>query len=98
VPWPAYGQSKTANILFTVELERRFGARGVHAYAVHPGLVGTDLMRYLSDEDRSFGSSGDREDGVVLQRPATGAATSVYAATRRTWPTLAGSIGGLRGE
>ena len=33
----AYGQSKTANILFSVELERRLGDRGVHAYAVHPG-------------------------------------------------------------
>jgi NAD(P)-dependent dehydrogenase (short-subunit alcohol dehydrogenase family) len=37
-----YGQSKTANVLFTVELERRFAPQGVHAHAVHPGLVGTD--------------------------------------------------------
>ena len=33
----AYGQSKTANILFSVELDRRLADRGVHAYAVHPG-------------------------------------------------------------
>ena len=36
-PWIAYGQSKTANVLFTVELEHRLGGCGVHAFAVHPG-------------------------------------------------------------
>ena len=47
-PWPAYGQSKTANILFTVELERRLGTTGVHSYAVHPGVVTTDLWWQLT--------------------------------------------------
>ena len=49
--WTAYGQSKTANVLFTVELERRLGARGVHAYAVHPGMIMTDLGRHLTADD-----------------------------------------------
>lgn len=40
-PWSAYGQSKTANVLFTVELARRLGSRGVQAFAVHPGLIVT---------------------------------------------------------
>ena len=35
--WPSYGQSKTANVLFAVGLERRLGPRGVHANALHPG-------------------------------------------------------------
>lgn len=35
----AYGQSKTANVLFTVELDRRFSADGIRGYAVHPGIV-----------------------------------------------------------
>jgi len=47
----AYGQSKTANILHAVELERRFGAQGIHAYAVHPGMVATELGRHFTAED-----------------------------------------------
>jgi len=49
--WTAYGQSKTANILFTVGLEARFGARGIHAYAVHPGAIMTNLGRHLTEQD-----------------------------------------------
>src|SRR5215472_19357139 len=41
--WEAYGQSKTANVLFAVELDRRGEASGVRAFAVHPGAVLTDL-------------------------------------------------------
>jgi NAD(P)-dependent dehydrogenase (short-subunit alcohol dehydrogenase family) len=51
VKMEAYGQSKTANILHAVELERRFGAQGIHAYAVHPGMVATDLGRHFTAED-----------------------------------------------
>jgi len=47
----AYGQSKTANILHAVELERRFGPQGIHAYAVHPGMVATDLGRHFTADD-----------------------------------------------
>ena len=47
----AYGQSKTANILFSVELDRRLGDRGVHAYAVHPGMIATELGRYMTKDD-----------------------------------------------
>ena len=49
----AYGQSKTANILFSVELDRRLGDRGVHAYAVHPGMISTELGRYMTKDDFS---------------------------------------------
>ena len=47
----AYGQSKTANILFSVELDRRLADRGVHAYAVHPGMIATELGRYMTRDD-----------------------------------------------
>jgi len=40
-PLVAYGQSKTANVLFAVELERRWSQYDIHAYAVHPGIVVT---------------------------------------------------------
>jgi len=47
-PLHAYSLSKTANIYFTIELQRRFGAEGLRAYVVHPGTVNTDLQRHLN--------------------------------------------------
>jgi NAD(P)-dependent dehydrogenase (short-subunit alcohol dehydrogenase family) len=81
----AYGQSKTANILFSVELDRRLGERGVHAYAVHPGMIATELGRYMTRDDfqalmdraKSSPSGGMPAYKTVEQ----GAATSVWAAT-----------------
>ena len=81
----AYGQSKTANILFSVELEHRLGDRGVHAYAVHPGMISTELGRYMTRDDMAAlqerakrGPSGGMPPRKSLEQ---GAATSVWAAT-----------------
>lgn len=52
--WRSYGQSKTANILFNRGLEDRFGSKGIHAYAVHPGGIQTNLGRHMTDEDRQW--------------------------------------------
>ena len=49
--WGAYGQSKTANALFTVALQKRVGAKGVNVFAVHPGVIPTDLGRHLTADD-----------------------------------------------
>jgi NAD(P)-dependent dehydrogenase (short-subunit alcohol dehydrogenase family) len=49
-PWLAYGRSKTANILFAVELDRRLRDRGVRTAAVHPGVIATELGRHLTAE------------------------------------------------
>jgi NAD(P)-dependent dehydrogenase (short-subunit alcohol dehydrogenase family) len=46
--WVAYGRSKTANILFAVEFDRRHKARGVRATAVHPGAIQTELSRHMT--------------------------------------------------
>ena len=43
-----YGQSKTANILFAVELTRRYKTQGVIANSVHPGYIQTELQRHMS--------------------------------------------------
>jgi len=78
--WFAYGQSKTANVLFAVELERRLGPRGVHAYAVHPGVIPTELARHMQAAD--FEHIRSRSGGELkLKTIPSGAATSVYAAT-----------------
>jgi len=89
--WAAYGQSKTANVLHAVELERRLDPRGVHANAVHPGVIPTDLSRHMGPED--FARIRSRAPGgkLRLKTVAAGAATSVYAATA---PELEGR-GGL---
>jgi NAD(P)-dependent dehydrogenase (short-subunit alcohol dehydrogenase family) len=81
----AYGQSKTANILFSVELDRRLASRGVHAYAVHPGMIATELGRYMTKDD--FQALMDRaknspSGGMPAYKTVEqGAATSVWAAT-----------------
>jgi NAD(P)-dependent dehydrogenase (short-subunit alcohol dehydrogenase family) len=90
--WEAYGQSKTANVLFSVELDRRLGADGVHAYAIHPGMIMTELARHMSQDDlKELGRR--RPAGVKLEFKSipAGAATSAYAATA---PELEGR-GGL---
>ncbi|EMC96382.1 hypothetical protein BAUCODRAFT_107977 [Baudoinia panamericana UAMH 10762] len=47
----AYGQSKTANILHTVSLNKKYGGEGIRAFAVHPGSIWTDLSRNLAPDD-----------------------------------------------
>src|SRR5262249_33258654 len=53
--WKAYGQSKSANALFAVALDRRGEPDGVRAFAVHPGRIMTDLARYLTDAELAIG-------------------------------------------
>lgn len=80
----AYGQSKSANVLFAAELDRRFADRGVHAWSVHPGMVRTDLGRHFTRDD--FAELGARAKGAGRKLPPAvgvevGASTSVWAAT-----------------
>jgi NAD(P)-dependent dehydrogenase (short-subunit alcohol dehydrogenase family) len=80
----AYGQSKTANVLFSVELDRRLSDRGVHANAVHPGVINTDLGRYMSSDDYDALLARLKDSGRVMPPAKTveaGAATSLWAAT-----------------
>jgi NAD(P)-dependent dehydrogenase (short-subunit alcohol dehydrogenase family) len=82
--WEAYGQSKSANSLFAVELDKRGQEHGIRAFAVHPGGILTDLARYLTDEDfKAFGIY--RENGVLkgpdsLKNIEQGAATTIWCA------------------
>lgn len=90
--WSAYGQAKTANVLFAVELERRLGPKGVHANAIHPGVIMTDLARHLEDADYQMMRDRAKARGTELKLKSVeaGAATTAYAATA---PELEG-IGG----
>jgi NAD(P)-dependent dehydrogenase (short-subunit alcohol dehydrogenase family) len=81
--WVAYGQSKTANALFAVELNRRLESSGGRAFSVHPGSILTPLQRHVPDEEQiRLGwrtAAGESADG--FKKPAQGAATAVFAAT-----------------
>jgi len=92
--WAAYGQSKTANVLCALELDRRLAAEGVRAFALHPGGIATELGRHLDADDIAFIRGRQRGSGggaPVWKSVAQGAATQVWAATA---PELAGR-GGL---
>lgn len=81
--WQAYGQAKTANSLFAVQLDALGAERGVRAFAVHPGGIMTELQRHLPREEM-VAAGWMTEDGVVnaqFKSPEQGAATSVWAAT-----------------
>ncbi|WP_406289960.1 SDR family NAD(P)-dependent oxidoreductase [Embleya sp. NBC_00896] len=81
-PWKAYGASKTANILFTLELDRLLRARGVRACAVHPGMVATSLGRHLTrDAGRDLQKKVTAANMPPIKRIPNGAATQVWAAT-----------------
>jgi len=82
----AYGRSKTANILFAVEFDRRHKARGVRATAVHPGGIMTELGRHMTQELRDAMLASINTSNAAAGAPAfawktipQGAATSVWS-------------------
>ncbi|UPG86294.1 oxidoreductase [Luteibacter aegosomatis] len=85
--WTAYGQSKTANVLFAVGADARGKADGIRAFSLHPGAIMTDLARYMSEEElRGFGVIDEHGKPVAevaqgMKSVPQGAATSVWAAT-----------------
>ena len=86
IPFIAYGRSKTANILFAVEFDRRHKGRGVRATAVHPGGIQTELARHMGQDElltlvkqlNETERAAGRPDFEFKSIPA-GAATSVWA-------------------
>jgi NAD(P)-dependent dehydrogenase (short-subunit alcohol dehydrogenase family) len=88
--WSAYGQSKTANVLFAVEASKRWADDGITVNALMPGGIRTRLQRYITDEelDRLRAAAGGA--AANWKTPEQGAATSVLVATS---PLLDG-IGG----
>jgi retinol dehydrogenase 12 len=76
--WPAYQQSKLANILFTYELARRLEGSGVTANVLHPGFVRT---RFFADFTGWIGMITKLGAALVAIGPEEGARTSVYLAS-----------------
>ena len=80
--WAAYGQSKLANLLFTLELQRRLTAAGstVRALAAHPGYAATNLQSHTGNPITSMMMAVANR--VVAQSDARGALPTLYAATQ----------------
>lgn len=90
----AYGQSKAANVLMTVELPRRAATPAVAAYAVHPGIVVTGLARFMSRDDFAKMKELTARTPNRLAHPKPieqGAATTVWAATAAELETHPGA-------
>jgi NAD(P)-dependent dehydrogenase (short-subunit alcohol dehydrogenase family) len=94
-PWRAYGQSKTANSLFAVHLDKLGRDQGIRAFAVHPGRIpATGLSRFMSDEERKAAvqrtAVGPNYVPAFFKTAEQGASTSLWAATS---PLLGGKGG-----
>ena len=85
-PFTAYGQTKLANALFAFELARMYEGTSLSANAIHPGLIATNLARYITGKSRDPNEPLRKGFKTVEQ----GAATQVYVATH---PNLKGVSG-----
>jgi NAD(P)-dependent dehydrogenase (short-subunit alcohol dehydrogenase family) len=82
--WTAYGQAKSANSLFAVQLDALGQDAGVRAFAVHPGGILTPLQRHLTREEMMDFGWVDADGNPTSDRfktPEQGASTSTWAAT-----------------
>lgn len=83
--WAAYGQSKTANILFAVALDERDQKHGVRAFSVHPGaILDTGLATYVTREELEAGGVIDH-DGKPILDPIRGLKTVEQGASTLVW-------------
>jgi NAD(P)-dependent dehydrogenase (short-subunit alcohol dehydrogenase family) len=80
----AYGHSKLANGLFSLELSKRLAGTRATSNSLHPGVVATNIMRNMSFRPPAGGGGGG--GGFNFETPAQGAATSCYLASN---PALA---------
>jgi len=97
VPFEAYGRSKTANILFAVEFDRRHKDRGVRAVAVHPGGIQTELARHLDPafiqgwiDQLNAQAEAAGQPPIEWKTIPQGAATSVWAGVTAPVSLVAG--------
>ncbi|MFN2099030.1 oxidoreductase [Altererythrobacter sp. MF3-039] len=81
--WPAYGQAKSANALFALQLDMLGEPHGVRAFSVHPGGIVTPLQRHLTMEEQKAMGWFDEEGNVneAFKSTEEGASTTVWCAT-----------------
>ena len=94
--WIAYGQSKTANALFALALDKRGRDAGVRAFSLHPGQILTDLARHLSAEEMAGFDAFD-EQGTPRIDPSKGMKTLEQGAATSLWCATSPQLAGLGG-
>merc|ERR1712025_599134 len=82
-PIKAYGQSKLANVLFTKELARKGEGSGVNAYALHPGVIKTELGRHMEGMGPVMKMMW-RCCGAFIKTPENGANTTIYCSVEES--------------
>ena len=76
-----YGSSKTANVWMANQIERLYGAQGIHGYSLMPGGIRTPLQKYVQEEMEAI--KNNEFANKIFRSTEQGAATSVFAATAR---------------
>ncbi|KAL7917844.1 hypothetical protein ACQKWADRAFT_331577 [Trichoderma austrokoningii] len=84
-PLLAYAQSKTANIYMAFEIEKRYGASGLHGLAAHPGGISGTRLNRMTPESELNAITGDLLVAKRMKNIEQGAATTVWAAVSREW-------------
>ena len=96
-PQAAYGQSKTANILFAVELDKRGQDAGVRAFSLHPGsIAGTGLERHIPRQDLEAAGVIDKDGNPILD-PGRKLKTVPQGAATITWCATSPQLDGKGG-
>jgi NAD(P)-dependent dehydrogenase (short-subunit alcohol dehydrogenase family) len=90
-PWAAYGQSKTANVLFGVEGTKRWASDGITVNALMPGSIRTNLQRYITDEELArIRSRMGGTDPIWKTHPSRVRPRPCWSRPRRCWTASAG--------
>lgn len=96
-PMSAYGQSKTANILFALAVDERGKAEGIRAFSLHPGsIVETGLSRFASKEQLQAMGVID-EDGKPILDPSKNLKTVEQGASTSVWCAISPQLDGIGG-
>jgi NAD(P)-dependent dehydrogenase (short-subunit alcohol dehydrogenase family) len=95
-PWIAYGQSKTANVLFALKLDALGEEHDVRAFSVHPGAILTGLSKHMSQEQlRAQGAIDDQ--GRPISDPARGMKSVEQGAATSVWCAMDRQLDGIGG-
>lgn len=89
-PLLGYAQSKTANIYMALEIERRYGAKGVRGLAVHPGGISGTRLNRMTPETQLNALISDPKIARKMKSAEQGAATTVWAAVAAEWAERGG--------
>lgn len=96
-PWVAYGQAKSANVLFAVELDKRGRDHGIRAFSLHPGAIAdTNLGKHMTKEEIESFNMIDAQGRPIID-PARGMKSTPQGAATQVWCATSPQLDGLGG-